>query len=109
MIEEYLKKEHAVSVANTTNALRALRGERVAFILFGYEGSLTHYNLIVFESGCSLALASNGSYWINNKEVTKRLITRKIHEIEKTASEIEAAKKAYELIFGEEKNENHQH
>jgi len=94
MIEEYLKKKHATSIANSPDALaEALPGEKVRCVVLNVEinpGVKAH--IVLFESGCSLLLYSSGSYEIINASYTKTILKSELQRL-KTAA------KAYSLLI----------
>ncbi|MCD6148439.1 hypothetical protein J7J18_03645 [bacterium] len=101
MIEEFLKREGAVTVANSVSALYAIEGEKVAFVLCGLRERDTTYNLVIFESGCSFALACNGSFWINNKNETKRILERRESILKMYADDYYKVRAVLRNLYGE--------
>ena len=57
-------------VSNSLETLEHLRGEKIKGVL-DIVGNLS----IIFVSGYSLQINSNGSYWVNSPKQTKKLLS----------------------------------
>ena len=86
-------------VSNSFECLQTIRGETVKAVLEiptrTLENELTNDWLIIFESGYSLRVHYNMSYWINNKKITKNLIET---ETERRKSLVENLQEVEQLL-----------
>ena len=81
MLEELFRREGAASIANVPEIFKWLQGETIVGA-FKQEGHRTTYWRIVFASGASLCVASNGSYWVDSKNVTMQYLELEAEKVE---------------------------
>jgi hypothetical protein len=83
-------QDNTAYTSNSFETLTHLKGEQIKGVL--RNRVVDHSGiLIIFESGFSLQLSSNGSYWIESKKDTDK-ITRCVRE------ELQAAKHELETV-----------
>ncbi len=89
-------------VSNKVETLRNTAGETIHDVIMVKERTdgRTHWNkLIVFKTGYSLEITDRGSFWVNNRVDTKKIIQKELDRRKRLAEVVEEAEYAIE-IFG---------
>lgn len=74
-------KDHKSLISNCfEGSIQPLIGETIKGCYYYNDGRYEH-KVIIFESGYSLQLLSNGSYWIDNKDDTTRIVKENFHNL----------------------------